>query len=182
MPVGNFGSDFHTFSVEWKPDTIRWYVDNVLFSTKTSANFNGNPWRFDRDFHILLNLAVGGDSNGAPNTSTPFPATMEVDYVRAYQRNEDIKILGAALVEPNTEGVVYTLPQISNVTYNWSVPADATIISGQNTEQISVSWGNTSGNIACEINTACGITAIAKAVEVSSNIIKNPSFEDNYFR
>ncbi len=182
MSVGNFGTDFHIFSVEWKPDTIRWYVDNILFSTKTSANFNGNPWRFDRDFHILLNLAVGGDSNGAPNASTLFPATMEVDYVRAYQRNEDIKILGSALIEPNTEGSVYSLPQMSGVTYNWSVPTDATIISGQNTAQISVSWGNTSGNVACEINTACGITLLEKAVEVSGNIIKNPSFEDDYFR
>ena len=187
LPSGTFGDDFHIFSVEWKPDTIRWYVDNVLFSTKTSANFNGNPWRFDRDFHVLLNLAVGGNWPGAPDATTPFPATMEVDYVRTYQRSEDIKILGAALVEPNTpqginEGVIYTLPQMSDVTYNWSVPTDASIISGQNTAQITVSWGNTSGNVACEMNTTCGTTTLLKAIEVSGNIIKNPSFEDNYFR
>ena len=181
LPSGTFNDDFHVFSVEWSPDTIRWYVDNQLYSTKTSANFNGNPWRFDRDFHIILNLALGGVWAGTPDATSNLPQAMEVDYVRVYQQNQHIQIRGEALVEPFTEGVVYTLPPMSGVTYNWSVPTGASITSGQNTPQITTTLNSASGNISCEITSACGTTTLTKPIEVSGNIIKNPSFEENYF-
>lgn len=181
LPSGNFNNDFHIFSVEWSPDTIRWYVDNQLYSTKTSANFNGNPWRFDRDFHILLNLALGGSWAGAPDATSNMPQMMEIDYVRVYQQNKDIKILGNALVEPYTEGVVYTLPNILGMTYNWSMPTGGSIVSGQNTPQIIADFGNTSGNVSCQISSTCGVTTLNKSIEVSGNIIKNLSFEEDFF-
>jgi beta-glucanase (GH16 family) len=40
---------------------------------------------FDTSFHMLLNLAVGGNWPGSPDGSTVFPAEMLVDYVRVYQ-------------------------------------------------------------------------------------------------
>jgi beta-glucanase (GH16 family) len=45
----------------------------------------GAGWVFDHPFYILLNLAVGGDWPGAPNSETVFPAQMLVDYVRVYR-------------------------------------------------------------------------------------------------
>lgn len=81
---------FHEYAVEWDEEEIRWYVDNVLFSTKTvddwySSN-SAKPGPFDQRFHLLLNLAVGGDWPGIPDTSTVFPQQMEVDYVHVFER------------------------------------------------------------------------------------------------
>jgi len=44
------------------------------------------PAPFNRPFHLIINLAVGGKWTGNPNMTTPLPATMRVDYVRVYQR------------------------------------------------------------------------------------------------
>ncbi|MDP9394060.1 MAG: ricin-type beta-trefoil lectin domain protein [Actinomycetota bacterium] len=85
LPSGNFSSGFHTFRVEWGPDWIRWYVDDVHFATRTPADVGGNPWVFNKPFFIILNLAVGGNWPGSPNASTPFPAQYVIDYVATYQ-------------------------------------------------------------------------------------------------
>ncbi len=78
--------EFHVFSVEWEPNEIRWYIDDVLFSTKTPENLKPYPWPFDKNFHIILNLAVGGNWPGNPDNSTNFPKYMYVDYVRVYKK------------------------------------------------------------------------------------------------
>lgn len=78
-----FDTDFHIFGVEWTPNYINFYVDNVLYNQITPADANGE-WVFNQPFFIILNVAVGGNFVGAPNASTVFPQAMEVDYVRVY--------------------------------------------------------------------------------------------------
>ncbi len=87
VPFGNLVDDFHEYAVEWDETEMRWYLDGQLYSTKTSWWSSGGayPAPFNQRFHMLLNLAVGGNWPGAPNGSTQFPATMEVDYVRVFQ-------------------------------------------------------------------------------------------------
>ncbi len=79
-------AEFHTYAVEWDETEIRWYVDGVLFSMRNSWSSTGGafPAPFDETFHILLNVAVGGNFPGNPDNSTVFPVTMDVDYVRVY--------------------------------------------------------------------------------------------------
>jgi beta-glucanase (GH16 family) len=98
-------ADFHVYSIEWERDAIRWYVDGRLYSTQTSwwscsktderhegmtprDDSEKNPWPapFDKPFHIVMNLAVGGKFPGAPDAKTLFPAEMLVDFVRVYDR------------------------------------------------------------------------------------------------
>src|SRR5205823_5622652 len=82
-----FADRFHVFAVEWEPDVIRFYVDNHLYATRTPKDLPaGKKWVFDHPFFIILNLAVGGDWPGSPDSSTVFPETMLVDYVRVYRR------------------------------------------------------------------------------------------------
>ena len=90
LPTGSFTNSFHTFAMEWEPNAIRWYVDGILYSTKTNWWSSGAPYPapFNERFHMLLNLAVGGNLPGPPNGSTPFPATYEIDWVRVYQLEE----------------------------------------------------------------------------------------------
>lgn len=79
-----FDTDFHIFGIEWGPDYINYYVDDVLYNQITPGNANGQ-WVFDHPFYIIINLAVGGSFVGPPNSQTSFPQTMLVDYVRVYQ-------------------------------------------------------------------------------------------------
>lgn len=90
LPSGTFNDDFHTFAMEWEPGEIRWYVDNELYATQTIWWSNGGPYPapFDQDFHLLLNLAVGGNLPGNPDASTVFPQEYIVDYVRVYQSTD----------------------------------------------------------------------------------------------
>lgn len=85
--VAGATAGFHVYAVEWEPTEIRWYVDGQLYSTKTSWFSTGGPYPapFNVDFHLLLNLAVGGNFPGNPNGSTVFPQDYVIDYVRVYQ-------------------------------------------------------------------------------------------------
>jgi len=89
FPAGQTIASFHTYALEWDTTgspALRWYVDDVLYASRNSWWSSGGayPAPFDQPFYLLLNLAVGGNYVGSPNGSTPFPATMQVDYVRAY--------------------------------------------------------------------------------------------------
>jgi beta-glucanase (GH16 family) len=80
-----FADDYHIFAVEWEPNAIRFYVDSDLYATRTPADLpNGAQWVFDHPFFIILNLAVGGKWPGPPDSTTVFPASMFVDYIRVY--------------------------------------------------------------------------------------------------
>ena len=87
---GNFATDFHTFTLEWDSTQFRWYVDDILYHTQTSWYSQGNdyPAPFDQRFHLLLNVAVGGNWPGNPDNTTSFPQRMEVDYVRVYRKSQ----------------------------------------------------------------------------------------------
>lgn len=77
---------FHKYAVDWDDNYIAWYYDDVKVFTYTPASFENAPWPFCDDFYIILNLAVGGNLGGAvPENFTE--STMEVDYVRVYQKN-----------------------------------------------------------------------------------------------
>ena len=85
LPAGSFSDDFHVFALEWEPTALRFYVDNVLYETRTPADLPaGTTWVFDHPFFLLLNVAVGGYWPGYPDNTTVFPQTMLVDYVRVY--------------------------------------------------------------------------------------------------
>ena len=88
LPNGaKYSDDFHTFAVEWEPGTVRFYVDDTLYETHTSSDVGGGTWEFDgHPFFVLINVAVGGQWPGDPDSTTTFPQTLEVDWVRVYQK------------------------------------------------------------------------------------------------
>ncbi len=88
LPAGqNFAGDFHLYAVEWEPGTIRFYADTNLYVTFTSSQWPaGGAWVFDHPFFIILNVAVGGNWPGSPDSTTVFPQQMLVDYVRVYTK------------------------------------------------------------------------------------------------
>ncbi len=179
LPSGIFADAFHEFSVEWEPGTIRYYIDNILYQTITNTQLGANPWPFDQPFSLLLNIAVGGNWPGSPNINTVFPQTMEADWIRIYQKLEDVAVSGPTLVEPGATSTTYTAGDIPGTTYTWSVPTDATIASGQGTHSIQVNWGSTGGEVAVQLNNGCGTITPSLTVDVSTNIWANPAFEQD---
>ncbi|TDB65366.1 glycoside hydrolase family 16 protein [Arundinibacter roseus] len=79
-------TDFHVYSCEWKPDIITFAIDGqTYFSFKKEATYGWQEWPFDKPFHLLLNIAIGGNWGGAKGVdNTIFPQSMEIDYVRVY--------------------------------------------------------------------------------------------------
>jgi beta-glucanase (GH16 family) len=92
FPAGQTAGGWHTYGMIWSPGTVAYYVDNpaqpyVTYTNPASlTGIAGAAWPFDagQSSFIILNLAVGGDWPGSPNSSTPFPSQMLVDYVRIY--------------------------------------------------------------------------------------------------
>lgn len=87
LPNDRFDAKFHLFAIEWDEDKIDFFVDNFLYQRIEKESVTGT-WVFDKSFYMLLNIAVGGNYVGFPTAGTPFPQTMTVDYVRAYQKAE----------------------------------------------------------------------------------------------
>ncbi|MFJ2606271.1 RICIN domain-containing protein [Streptomyces sp. NPDC087425] len=82
LPNGQaFADAFHTFAVDWAPDSITWTVDGNVYQRRTPADLGGRSWVFNKPFFLILNLAVGGYWPGDPDGSTSFPQQLVVDSV-----------------------------------------------------------------------------------------------------
>ncbi|MFD1217600.1 glycoside hydrolase family 16 protein [Microbulbifer celer] len=97
----NPADDFHTYAVEWEEGEIRWYVDGDHYAIQkadgwyTTAALDNPNAPFDQTFHLILNLAVGGDWPSNVNDTgideSAFPQEFIIDYVRVYQCTEDFE-------------------------------------------------------------------------------------------
>jgi len=81
LPVAD---NYHTFTVEWEPNRISWYVDGILYHEAEPADVPG-PWVFEKPFFLLLNLAIGGNFGGSVDPGLVLPQDYIIDYVRVYQ-------------------------------------------------------------------------------------------------
>ncbi len=164
LPSGILADDFHEFAVEWEAEEIRWYIDGALYHTMNPDNLLPYPWRFNRDFHLLLNVAVGGYFPGYPDATTVFPQVMEVDYVRVYQDVNTTTISGPALVSPSSEDVRYYVQPVEGALYTWTAPSGASIASGQGTTAASVNWGKTPGALQVAITSPGCSAALTRPI------------------
>ncbi len=87
--IPDVASKYHTYTLEWEAAEMRAYVDTTLYFTTPNEGKGWEYWPFDKDFHFILNIAVGGTWGGAQGIDNAiFPQRMEIDYVRVYQRAE----------------------------------------------------------------------------------------------
>src|SRR5579884_1821791 len=92
LPFGEtVKDDYHIYAVIWSPNSMQYYVDGTLYETQTPSTIpSGSQWVFNNQpFFLILNQAIGGPNTGSfigtPDSTTPFPSDMLVDYVRVYQ-------------------------------------------------------------------------------------------------
>jgi beta-glucanase (GH16 family) len=88
LPQGTFADDFHLFTIEWDTTQFRWYVDEIFYQSQTQWHTSSAPYPapFDQYFHLILNVAAGGNWPGNPDNTTIFPQKMIVDYVRVFKK------------------------------------------------------------------------------------------------
>jgi len=84
--IATASDEFHRYRIDWASYGIRGYIDDEKIFEFMNQGAGPDYWPFDKRFHILMNIAVGGSWGGVMGVDdTIFPATMEVDYVRVYK-------------------------------------------------------------------------------------------------
>ncbi|WP_297045766.1 glycoside hydrolase family 16 protein [Thermoflavifilum sp.] len=78
---------FHVYAITWTPEYIDFYVDSTRYLHFANEHKTFAEWPFDKPCYLILNIAIGGDWGGQQGIDPDiFPARMEVDYVRVYQK------------------------------------------------------------------------------------------------
>ena len=82
-------TEFHKYRVDWTPYAVRGYFDDEFMFEFVNEGKGPSAWPFDKKFHLLLNLAIGGNWGGVNGVDDSiFPAMFEIDYVRVYKMKE----------------------------------------------------------------------------------------------
>ena len=86
ISINDLSTAFHVYAIEWTKDNIGFYIDGKKYHVFENNHSGTEAWPFDKEFHLLLNVAVGGNWGGKYGVDDNiFPQKMEVDYVRVYQ-------------------------------------------------------------------------------------------------
>lgn len=85
LPFGDFHNVYHVFSIIWTDSSIKWYVDNQEYHAMDTTPAELDEFR--NEFFFIMNLAVGGNWPGPPNSFTSFPQHLIVDYIRVFRQN-----------------------------------------------------------------------------------------------
>ena len=201
LPSGAFDDGFHTFSVKWEEGSVKWYVDDQLFQVIAAENsvldwYSHDmdsetkllaPAPFNKEFFILLNLALAGDGTafpaGVPDATTVFPQTMEVDYIRVYTAvAPTVTVEQAAAQADPTSGspVNFTVTfseavtgfDNSDVTLGGTAGATTAVVSGSGAVyQVAVSGmtGNGIVTVSVPANAAVNAAGTGNAVSASAD-------------
>lgn len=167
---------FHTYAVEWENNVIRWYVDDLLYSTKTPSDLsNSSYWTFENyTYYMILNLAVGGNLGGWVD-DTKLPQTLQVDYVRIYDYGKP-NLSGPHLVEPNTSATYAVIDEAgTGASYSWTTPTGQT----GSGKSITVNWGTSSGPVSVHVNDSCGSYDLNLDVHVAP-VMSTSFVHDNF--
>lgn len=173
--VENVSTGFHVYAIDWTENEIIWYIDGQEYFRFKNQNKTYKEWPFDKRFHLILNIAIGGNWGGAqgidPNLNE---ATMEIDYVKVFQKDLPKPVIdGKKNTKPNEE-LTFSTIEIQGVRYKWNFPEGVQIVSGGQTARVSVKWGNTGGNVQLELQSDCD-TIAADPLFVST--VQKPSGE-----
>lgn len=80
--------EFHKYAIEWEANRIRTYVDGKLQIDYSDPGNGVRDWPYTEPFYVILNLAWGGDWGGYRGVdNSALPVTMQVDYVRVWQKD-----------------------------------------------------------------------------------------------
>ncbi len=86
IKLTDLSTAFHVYSIEWTADVISFLIDNKKYYEFRNEGKGSETWPYDKEFHLLMNIAVGGNWGGKFGVDDKiFPQRMVIDYVRVYQ-------------------------------------------------------------------------------------------------
>ncbi|MBK6264303.1 glycoside hydrolase family 16 protein [Marivirga sp. S37H4] len=89
--ISDASEEFHTYAINWTEEKIEWYVDDRMFQTISKGTEDNSGWPFTKPFHLIINLAVGGNWGGKYGVDEHiWPQRMEIDFVRVYRSKPQI--------------------------------------------------------------------------------------------
>ncbi len=162
VEVENVASQFHVYAIDWTEDEIIWYMDGEEYYRFKNPDKTYKEWPFDKRFHLILNIAIGGTWGGAQGIDPDLKeAAMEIDYVRVYKKKVPAPVInGKKNAEPGEE-LNFSTAGIQGVNYNWSFPDGVQVLNGENTAQVTVKWGNQGGGVYLELQSECDTVSAA---------------------
>ncbi|MGL1886892.1 MAG: carbohydrate-binding protein [Reichenbachiella sp.] len=134
MTIEDIHQTFHKYIIEWYPDRIDFYFDDLHYFTFHNDYKTSAEWPYDQSFYLILNIAVGGDLGGTVHPEDTWPSVMEVDYVRVYDFN-----LGAEdTTAPSTPTDLTATSTGIDVTLRWTQSTDDQYVKKYNIYQNDV--------------------------------------------
>ncbi len=177
IKVSDASDTFHLYKINWTPEKIDFYVDNNKYFTFTNAHTGYTTWPFDKRFHLILNLAVGGNWGGSQGVDpSAFPARMEIDYVRIYQGSENLVIHGPDKAYPLQDSLHFYLYRDQGAVYSWSLSGDGEFLTPADSNEVYVRWNCGADTVICHIITGCGEYNLQLPVALDDYIINAPFF------
>lgn len=118
--IDNVTDEFHTYTLEWYPTHMDWYIDDIHIFNFENEYKTSAEWPFDKPFHLLLNIAVGGDLGGRIDQSGEWPQQMIVDYIKVY----DFKLIEQDDIAPEKITHLEVNPKWTTANISWHVARD----------------------------------------------------------
>jgi beta-glucanase (GH16 family) len=147
--LADVNTAFHIYAINWTTERINCYIDDQLVFAFANEHAGSATWPFDKRFHLLLNIAIGGSWGGTEGVDNEiFPQAMEIDYVRVYEIFNVKPVTGPVEVDPGQEGIEYSVEPFEDAAYTWTFPEDVEIVSGQGSAGATVNWGDTDGTVS----------------------------------
>jgi beta-glucanase (GH16 family) len=171
--ISTASTEFHEYAVSWNAERMVFSIDNIPYYTYSPSPKTAANWPYDAGQFIIMNLAIGGTFGGSvdPNLTS---ARFEIDYVRVYEERSEPIISGSQFVFEKQQGVKFTAPDYGNdIVYTWTVPNDATLVSGQGTKEITVDWGQSDGPVLVALTGETG--CLVNSTSLAITTIVNPS-------
>lgn len=162
---------YHTYGVEWSPDSLRFTHDGVGFYTYVNPKTDWKDWPFDKSFYVIMNVAIGGGMGGAI-TDADWPDSMQVDYVRLYQKGLGTPVLDSIDISPANVSVLPGKTQqftakvldqnghvMNGITPSWSISGTGNTINSNGLAVIQTS-GIVTASATHDTTSASGSTNI----------------------
>ena len=153
IQVPDAEKESHLYAIEWDQGRISFFVDDSSYYTFWNPQISYKEWPFDKRFHLLLNIAIGGSWGGAhgidPNLTH---ASMEIDYVRVYSNDTIPPEVSGPEFTQTGDTVIYNTYIYEDGEYLWVFPETTEILSGQGTNEITVVWGDSAGYVGVNVS------------------------------